>query len=197
MSSCTASCRYQNKFLWLLKEILKSHFQGCRHKKTQVHTHLFNSLGRLSSGWENIEVAAVKVGSRHGSVIPVLAENPNYPEEQSAVVMCGQSLKTNLSSPAPTCAPPTNTGLSPEQDRRTGRQRRRQTGSERRDRRALTVMMWVQNRTEQLCQKCFFKLQTCQCCRTPQEDDMLFKERPCLISNQKLHTILFFREANI
>lgn len=103
-----------------------------------MHTHLFNSLGRLSSAWENIEVAAVKVGSRHGSVIPVLDENPNHPEEQSAVVMCGQSLKTNLSIPAPTCAPRTNTGLSPAQDRQTGRQRRRQTGSQKRDLRAFT-----------------------------------------------------------
>lgn len=46
-------------------------------------------------------MAIMKVGSGHGSVIPVLAQNPNYPEEQSAVVMCGQSLKTNLSSPVP------------------------------------------------------------------------------------------------
>lgn len=78
-------------------------------------------------------MAAVKVGSRHGSVIPVLAENPNYPEEQSAVVMCGQSLKTNLSSPTLTCTPLTNTGLSPAQDRRAGRERCRQTDSETRD----------------------------------------------------------------
>lgn len=70
---------------------------------------LYNSLGHLSSDWVSIEVAAVKVGSRHGSVNPVLAENPNYPVEQSAVVMCGQSLKTNLSSPVPTYAPRTNT----------------------------------------------------------------------------------------
>lgn len=46
----------------------------------------------------HIEKSAVKVGSRHGSVIPVLAENPNHPEEQSAVVNCGQSLKTHISS---------------------------------------------------------------------------------------------------
>lgn len=65
----------------------------------------------------NSEVAAVKVGSRHGSVIPVLAENPNHPEEQSAVVMCGQRLKTNLSSPAPTHVPLTNT-----RDRQTDRE---------------------------------------------------------------------------
>lgn len=71
-------------------------------KHPHTHSHLFNSQ---SSARENIAVVAVKVGSRHGSVIPVLAENPNHPEEQSAVVMCGQSLKTNLSSPAPTCAP--------------------------------------------------------------------------------------------
>lgn len=32
-----------------------------RHAHT--HTHLFHSLGRLSSGWKNIGVAAVKVGS--------------------------------------------------------------------------------------------------------------------------------------
>lgn len=48
---------------------------------------------RLASKW------LLKVGSRHGSVIPVLAENPNHPEEQSAVVMCGQSLKTAQSHP--------------------------------------------------------------------------------------------------
>lgn len=107
-------------------------------RHTHAHSHLFDSLGRPSSDWENIEVAAVKVGSRHGSVIPVLAENPNHPEEQSAVVMCGQSLKTNLSIPAPTCAPRTNTGLSRAQDRQTGRQRRRQTGSQERDLRAPT-----------------------------------------------------------
>lgn len=127
---------------WLLKETLKLYFQAFRLQKTQARTytdmHLFHSLGRLSSGWKNIGVAAVKVGSRHGSVIPVLAENPNYPEEQSAVVMCGQSLKTNLSSPAPTCVPPTNTGP------KTGRQRCRQTGRKRKrdtEESTVTVMM--------------------------------------------------------
>jgi len=75
----------------------------------------------------NIKKAAVKVGSRHGSVIPVLAENPNHPEEQSAVVMCGQSLQTRLSGRELTSAPITNTGLSLPQHKRTGRQRHRQT----------------------------------------------------------------------
>ncbi len=101
-------------------------------KHTLTHSHLLNSLGRLSSDWENIEVAAVKVGSRHGSVIPVLAENPNHPEEQSAVVMCGQSLKTNFCSPEPTCTPRTNTEPDTRQtDRQAARQTdRRQTGRE-------------------------------------------------------------------
>lgn len=128
-----------------------------RHAHTQ--TCIFSILwGRLSSGWKNIGVAAVKVGSRHGSVIPVLAENPNYPEEQSAVVMCGQSLKANLSSPTPTCVPPTNTGP------KTGRQRGRKTGRKRKrdtEESTVTVMMQVQAGTalsEVL-------LQTCQCCR--------------------------------
>lgn len=125
--------KYQKYFFLVVErdiEVVFSRLQTHEISCSHIHTQLFNSLGRLSSGWENIEVAAVKVGSRHGSVIPVLAENPNYPEEQSAVVMCGQSLKTNLSSPTPTCTPLTNTGLSPEQDRRAGREGCRQTGSE-------------------------------------------------------------------
>lgn len=140
-----------------------------KQKHTHTHSSIFNSLGRPSSDCENIEVAAVKVGSRHGSVIPVLAENPNHPEEQSAVVMCGQSLKTNLSSPAPTCAPLTDTGLSPAQDRQTGRQRRRQTGRE--DEAWELSLWWCEYKPEHLCQR-----GNCQHCSTLQEDVILFRK---------------------
>lgn len=92
---CASSCMHDTFCCCSKIYCYKLSFQGFRLKHSHSHSHLFNSLGRLSSDWENIEVAAVKVGSRHGSVIPVLAENPNHPQEQSAVVMCGQSLKTS------------------------------------------------------------------------------------------------------
>lgn len=64
-------------------------------------SYLFNSPHSQNSDWVNTTVLAVKVGSRHGSVIPILVENPKHPQKQSAVVMCGQSLKISASSPVP------------------------------------------------------------------------------------------------
>lgn len=118
-------CNFMYVFI-LLKEALRSHFQVFRHKKVEW-THILTSF--QSSGVSKFRLQEHWSGcckGRHGSVIPVLAENPNYPEEQSAVVMCGQNLKTNLSSPAPTWAPLANRRLSPEQDRQTETQTDRQ-----------------------------------------------------------------------
>lgn len=165
----TLPCRYKSLFfprdISCLFKVLEA------NKITHIHSHLFNSPEHPSSDWVNIEVAAVKVGSRHGSVIPVLAENPNHPEEQSAVVMCWQSLKTNLSSPALTSAPLTNTGLSPAQDR-AGRQRRRQAG--RKDETLELSLWWCEYKPEHLCQKGAFS--NCQCCTTLQEDIIMFRK---------------------
>lgn len=90
---------------------------------THTHTHKHTQFSGPSKFCREHQVAAAEAGSRHGSVIPVLAENPNNPEEQSSVVMCGQSLQTNLSSQEPTCAPVANLGLSLDQ---TGRGRHRE-----------------------------------------------------------------------
>lgn len=84
--------------------------------------NLSNSLGCWNSDWGNIEKSAVKLGSTHGSVVPALADNLRYPEEQPAVLMFGQSQPSTLSSWVTSRVPITKRGESLPDHKKAGRQ---------------------------------------------------------------------------